>query len=245
VHQEGNGDVNQSFFITGTDTGVGKTFITNGIASAMKRRGVSVGVMKPVETGCPKKLGKLMPIDAIALKKAAGCPCPLDVVNPYRFAAPVAPSVATRLSRKKISLNKIKVAYTAHAKVHASMLVEGAGGLFTPLSSTGKDTMADLALKLKVPVIIVAPSRLGAINHTLLTIHAAQGSRLKICGFILNNAQRPDKRDMSLRYNAGEIQRLSSAAFLGEVPFMKKNGLPSTGEAVFDAIVKRLLVTYP
>ncbi len=206
-------------FITGTDTGVGKTFIACAIAGALKDQGIDVGVMKPVETGCAERGGGLVPIDALALKEAAGATDPIDEINPYRLAAPLAPNVAARNIGSEIDLTVIKERYGDLSTRHELILVEGAGGLLAPL--TDSETMADLAVKLGLPLIIVAPSRLGCINHTLLTLRAAEQAGIPVLGIILNHPTPSDTADLSAEYNLGEIKRLAGVPVLGEVPYME------------------------
>ncbi|MEK6531361.1 MAG: dethiobiotin synthase [Deltaproteobacteria bacterium] len=210
--------MSRAYFITGTDTSVGKTFVGAGIASALREKGLSVGVMKPVETGCTAVRNKLAPEDALTLKNACTPASSLDEINPYRFRAPLAPSIASRIQGKRISLDVIKKAFSSIRSKHDITLVEGAGGLLTPL--TGEKTMLDLCLYLEVPLIIVASSRLGCINHTLLTVSAARASKVKIKGIILNNADE-DGRDSSRAYNMNEIKKLAKTPVLGEIPFLK------------------------
>lgn len=195
----------RAYYITGTDTGVGKTFIACGLARAFMAMGLSVGVMKPVETGCCVRKGKLMPTDALTLMEAASSTDPLDVVNPYRFKTPVAPNIAARLERKIVKLEKIKNAFKTIADRHDVTLVEGAGGILSPL--TNDMSNAVLAQLLGLPVIIVVPSRLGAVNQALLAIEAARSRGLHISAVALNRIPRKGK-DASLRYNRGEIERL-------------------------------------
>lgn len=212
--------MNRAYFITGTDTSVGKTFVAAGVASALREMGLSVGVMKPVETGCPSAgaRDRLAPRDALTLKNACASADGLDEINPYRFSAPLAPSIASRMQGKRISLSVIKKAFSIIRSRHDITLVEGAGGLLTPV--TGEKTMLDLCRYLDVPLIIVAPSRLGCINHTLLTVFAAKASGVKIKGIILNNAGE-NKRDLSRAYNMDEIKRLAKTPVIGEIPFLK------------------------
>jgi dethiobiotin synthetase len=205
----------KGFFITGTDTGVGKTFVTAGIAAVLKEKGIDVGVMKPVETGCPENNGKLEPQDAIFLKNAAGVNDSIDLINPYRFKAPLAPSIASRLEDKNIGLNKIKECYDKLASLHRVMLVEGAGGLLTPLNDT--ETAADLVKLLNLPLIVIAASRLGAINHTLLTVKHAQSIGIEVNGIILNYPA--FSADETLSTNQTEIKRLTNIPIFGELPF--------------------------
>ena len=205
-------------FITGTDTGVGKTFVARAIAGALKRGGLDVGVMKPVESGCATKDGKLIPSDALALKEAAGADDPIDVINPYRFAAPVAPNVAARLEDKEIDLSIIKKLYGELSVKHDIMIVEGAGGLLSPVTDT--ENAAEVAALLDLPLIVVAPSTLGVINHTLLTLRAAEEYKLPVLGVILNHPSPIDPADPSTQYNLEEIKRLAGVPVLGELPYL-------------------------
>ncbi|MBI3755384.1 MAG: dethiobiotin synthase [Deltaproteobacteria bacterium] len=205
----------RGYFITGTDTGVGKTFVTAAIAAVLKEKGVNVGVMKPVETGCPEKDGTLEPQDALYLKNAAGVSDELDLINPYRFKAPLAPSIASRLEGKNIDLNMIKECYDTLASKHSMMFVEGAGGLLTPLNEN--ETVADLAKVLQLPLIVIAESRLGTINHTLLTVKHAQSIGIEVKGIIINYPALAT--DETLSANQTEIKRLTNIPVLGELPF--------------------------
>ncbi|MBI5328909.1 MAG: dethiobiotin synthase [Deltaproteobacteria bacterium] len=205
----------KGYFITGTDTGVGKTFVTAGIAAALKEKGINVGVMKPVETGCPENNGRLEPRDALYLKNAAGTSDELDLINPYRFKAPLAPSIASKIEKKSIDLNRIKACYDTLTAKHGIMLVEGAGGLLAPLNEN--EAVADLVKFLNLPLIIIAASRLGAINHTLLTIKYAQSAGIEIKGIIINYPALAT--DESLSTNQTEIKRLANIPILGELPF--------------------------
>lgn len=206
---------NKGYFITGTDTGVGKTFVAAGIAGVWREKGIDVGVMKPVEAGCREKDGKLEPQDALCLKNAAGTADELDLINPYRFKAPLAPSIASRLEGKVIDLKRIKECYDALATKHSMMLVEGVGGLLAPLNE--KETVVDLVRLLGLPLIVIAESRLGAINHTLLTVRHAQSIGIEVKGIVLNYPAL--SVDEALSTNQAEIKRFASAPVLGELPF--------------------------
>lgn len=196
----------QSFFITGTDTGVGKTFIACGLAMAFRDMGLSVGVMKPVESGCRVRKDALIPRDALMLMEAASSTDPLDVVNPYRFRAALAPNIAARLERKIVNPEKIKKYFKTIAGRHDVTLVEGAGGILSPI--TDRLDNAGLALMLGLNVIIVVSSRLGAVNQALLVIEATRSCGLDISVVALNNMNGRRGRDASLRYNRAEIERL-------------------------------------
>ncbi|MBI4948969.1 MAG: dethiobiotin synthase [Deltaproteobacteria bacterium] len=218
----------RAFFITGTDTNVGKTFVSILIARALKARGIDVGVMKPVETGCAEAGGSLVPTDALALKKAAGSDDPLDLINPYRFSHPLSPNVAARLSGVETDLNRIESAFKTLSAVHEIILVEGAGGLLVPLN--GDYTMADVAIRLSARLLIVAASKLGAINHALLTVECAKSRGIDVAGVILNHPA-PRSGDASIKYNRSEIERY--ATVLAEVPYTAPNeALPELPEAL-------------
>ena len=195
----------KGFFVTGTDTGVGKTFVACALAGAMRGRGLTVGAFKPVETGCAEEFGELVPTDAVALKKAAACPESIDDVCAYRFADPLAPSVAARNSKEAIDFKVIRTKFRTIRDSSDAVVVEGAGGLLVPVSDDR--TMAHIALLLELPLIIVAPNRLGAINHTLLTVRHAISIGLEVRAVVLNNLT--DKPDLSAKTNREEIERLA------------------------------------
>lgn len=227
----------QAYFITGTDTGVGKTAVACGLARALRSSGIDTGVMKPVETGCPTVNGSLVPQDALKLKEASGSLDALDLINPYRFPSPLAPEIASRNDGVTIEFEKIKESFETLCQTHEAVLVEGAGGLLVPVSK-GR-SMADLALYLGLPVIIVASNRLGVINHTLLTIHYARSMGIAIKGVLLNNTLPPDD-DPSRPLNFRELKRLSDAPVLAEVPFIKKEALTQMDESLFEKLIKAL-----
>ena len=168
----------RAFFITGTDTSVGKTFVSTLIARTLKASGISVGVMKPVETGCAEAGGSLVPVDAIALKEASGSGDPLDLINPYRFAPSLAPNVAARLSGVEIDLVKIETAFKTLSAIHEIIFVEGAGGLLVPINDDC--TMADVALRLNMRLLVVAASKLGGFNHAVMTMGCARARRIDV-----------------------------------------------------------------
>lgn len=177
-------------FLTGADTGVGKTFVARGIASALRARGRRVGVMKPVETGCgPGPVRR--PADALALRAAAGSSLPVERICPCRLDAPLAPDVAARLENVRIDPAALVAAFRALARSHDITLVEGAGGLLVPI--VGRYFMADLAREMDLPLLVVVDSKLGAINHTLLTLESAARRGLTVRGYVLNHVSPADE----------------------------------------------------
>ncbi len=174
----------RGLFVTGTDTGVGKTFVTAGLARLLSERGLRVGVMKPVETGCDRRGDDLVPADAEQLMTAAGGHQDLSSVCPYRFEAPLAPDMAARQEGRSIDPVVILDRFRAVAASHDIILVEGAGGLLVPIWE--RYTMADLAGDVGLPLLVVSASRLGAVSHTLLTLEHARFRGLPIAAYVLN-----------------------------------------------------------
>ena len=203
--------IGAGLFVTGTDTGVGKTVVTAALAAALRGRGLRIGVMKPVESGCERRDGALFPADAIFLREVSGCEAPLDVVSPYRMERAIAPALAAEAEGVAISLDRIAEAYATLAAEHDIVLVEGAGGLLAPLTSDL--TMLDLALRLRLPLLIVARNTLGTINHTALTVRAARTAGASIAGIILNETT--PARDDSSSGNADALRRWGGALLLG------------------------------
>src|SRR5712692_298213 len=174
-------------FITGTVTGVGKMLVACGLAALLKESGYLVGVMKPAETGCQERDGELVPEDAVRLKEASACEEPLEKICPYRLKDPLAPSVAAERSGVAIDIDLLQKLYNDISSAHDITIVEGAGGLLVPLLP--HYTYADLAKLLKLPVLVVAANRLGAINHLLLTLEHATCRGLRVLGYVLNHLE--------------------------------------------------------
>ena len=172
----------RGFFVTGTDTGVGKTVVACALVRGLVERGIDVGAMKPVETG----VGPEGPLDALALQAEAGGADPLEDVCPQRFALPAAPTVAARAEGRSVELWAVKVAYERLRARHDCVIAEGAGGLLVP--ATEELSMADLARELDLPLVLVARGALGTINHTLLTLEAAVARGLPVAGVVVSHA---------------------------------------------------------
>jgi dethiobiotin synthetase len=222
-------DIISGLFVTGTDTGVGKTYLSAGIATALISRCVDVGVMKPAETGCIMRVGRLVPKDSLRLMKSARVKDPLSLVNPYRFRMPLAPAVASEREGKAIDPLKIISAFQTLSKRHEFMIVEGAGGIMTPLSANY--TYLDLAKKLGLPVLIVARPGLGTINHTLLTIAALRGRKISIAGIVINYAQ-DVKSGLAEKTNPEVIEKISGIRIIG---------IMSHGSGKFDDLLNGII----
>lgn len=210
----------KGIFITGTDTGVGKTFVGSGLATALREQGIDVGVMKPAETGCALRNGVLAPRDTLKLIKAGGVDDPLDLVNPYRFREPLAPAVAAAREAKQIEFRRIVSAFRTLARKHACMVVEGAGGIMVPLTSSRN--YLDLAGVLDLPVLVVARPGLGTINHTLLTVMAIRSRGLRIAGIVINHRSRKTP-GLAERTGPPVIARLSGVPVIGHVNYGQKD----------------------
>jgi dethiobiotin synthetase len=202
-----------AIFVTGTDTGVGKTFVGCALAHAWRAAGRTVGVMKPVETGVERE-----PDDARVLARAAGDDSPLDDVCPYRFRAPLAPSVAAALEGRTIDVERIVALLDRRARDVDVLLVEGAGGLLVPIAGT--TTWLDLAVRVGVPVLIVAANRLGTVNHCALTARVATTAGLSVRGYVLS--QPTATTDVSAMTNAETITGLTGLPCLGVLPHLAR-----------------------
>jgi len=212
-------------FITGTDTEVGKTYVTASIARQLVRQGVRVGVYKPVASGCRVEREELVSEDAKQLWQAAGQPLTLGAVCPQLFKAPVAPNRAAAVVGKQVDSQLMRTGLDVWREGFDMVLVEGAGGLMSPLSD--QDYTADLALDLGLPLVVVAANRLGAINATLQTLITAQAYRfgLPVAGVVLNAVD--EHPDTSAASNHIDIARSSPAPLLADVPWQG-----DVGEAV-------------
>jgi dethiobiotin synthetase len=170
----------KGLFVTGTDTGVGKTYIAAAITRALRAYGIQPGVMKPIASGDRS--------DARALITAAGAREALDVINPIFLKYPLAPMVAARLSGVTLSLNPIWKSLALLKMKYAFTIIEGAGGIMVPV--TEKESMIDIIKKCGFPVVVVGKPDLGTINHTLLTVDKLRREKIKIAGIILSGRTR-------------------------------------------------------
>ncbi len=209
--------MSEGIFITGTDTEVGKTLIAAGLVAALKEQGIDVGVMKPLESGAPSFGSAPIPRDAVYLREIAGVYDDLDLINPYCFQAPLAPGMAAEKEGVKIDLQRIKVPYDELKDSHQFMVVEGAGGLLVPI--TQGLLLPDLIKFLDLPLLLVARSSLGTINHTLLTLFYCQQEGLEVKGVIMNKSTAD--ADPSEESNAQVITQFSGVPVLGSFPYLR------------------------
>lgn len=206
----------RGLFITGTSTGVGKTYVGTLLARALVQAGCRVGVYKPVESGCRHDGQAVIAEDACRLWEAAGRPGELSQVCPQRFVAALAPPQAAARENARVEADLLRNGFRYWQQRSELVLVEGAGGLMSPLSS--RDYNADLAADLGLPLVIVAANQLGVINATLQTIITARAVApgLPIAGVILNQTQqRAD--DLSVEGNAAQLRERCDVPLLATV----------------------------
>jgi dethiobiotin synthetase len=207
----------KGIFVTGTDTGVGKTLVAASLAAWLRGQGYRIGVMKPVETGCREHGGALVAEDALRLQESAGSSEPLDKICPYRFAEPLAPSIAAERAGRKIDVDLLLNRYDEISGAYDLTLVEGAGGLMVPLLPGY--TYAEFARVLKLPLLVVAANKLGAINHLLLTLEHASCKGLSAIGYVLNRVTKEES--LAVQTNREVLFGLAGVPCLADLPFVE------------------------
>jgi dethiobiotin synthetase len=173
-----------SLFVTGTDTGVGKTLISTQLIAERVAQGLRVAPMKPIAAGLIAHQGEQVSEDVLALEAVANVKAPRSLVNPFAYHEPIAPHIAAALEAKPIDIATIQSAFTQLQAISDCVIVEGAGGFLVPLND--RQTLADLAVALQLPVVLVVGIRLGCLNHALLTAEAIQSRGLKLHGWVAN-----------------------------------------------------------
>jgi dethiobiotin synthetase len=223
----------KGFFITGTDTGVGKTIITAALLKALHLLGLNACAMKPIETGCRKaevgsrnseagiEKNTLLPYDGMFLRDMSASGEPFDLITPVRFKIPLAPMPASEMEGIPVDLEKIKKAYLYLAEKYDAVVVEGIGGLLVPLM---RDYFVlDLAGEFGLPLIVVAKPGLGTINHTLLTVNYAVKAGLEVAGIIINYYSPPEGTPAEAT-NPDIIRRISPVPLIGVFPYLEDLG---------------------
>jgi len=222
----------RGLFITGTDTGVGKTYVAALLAAGLRRLGVRVGVYKPVASGVGGGPDAERASDAVVLWEAAGRPLTCEDVCPQSFSAPVAPPVAAHREGRVVERRQLRHGLAVWAGRCDIVLVEGAGGLLSPLSD--EDLVADLCCDFRYPLLIVVANRLGTVNHTLLTLRVAAtyGGGLSVAGLILNDVLPSEQLDSSSGDNRKLIERHAGVPVLAHVRYGQ--------ERLADEVLERL-----
>lgn len=204
----------RGFFVTGTDTGVGKSLVACSLLRAFAARGLRAVGMKPVASGAVQRANVLVHDDVERLLAAGSLPAPRDQVNPYCFAAPIAPHLAASAAGMKIDLDHIARCFDALAAAADVVIVEGVGGFRVPLGP-GADT-AQLAARLALPVVLVVGVRLGCLNHALLTAEAIAGLGLTLAGWVANHI---DPRMAAADENVRALETIIAAPLLARIAF--------------------------
>ena len=171
-------------FVTGTDTGVGKTVVAGAIADWFRRQGRRVAVLKPVATGCVRRREGLVSEDAEFLAVCADARHPLDLICPQRYVEPLAPAVAAERAKQPLDWEAVQRSINLMSRGSDVMIVEGVGGLMVPLDA--KHTVRDVARWLKLPAVVVARPGLGTINHTILTVEALRAAGVTVAGVVMS-----------------------------------------------------------
>ncbi len=213
------------FFVTGTDTEVGKTVVSAVLAYGLQKRGCDVGVMKPVATGAHRRDGEFVADDTLILHKAVGGAQPISEItaSSCTFEMPASPHLAAEMENRPIQKELVRASFESLTKKHACMIVEGVGGLFVPIR---KDWMVfDMAQEFGLPLVVVARSGLGTLNHTLLTVDAARTRGLTIAGIVFNRTVAGENGSQSSwtpieRDNMVTIESLGSVKILGAIPYV-------------------------
>ncbi len=204
----------KGIFITGTDTDVGKTTVALGLISALQKKGLRVGVMKPVSAGCELTSDGLRNEDAVLLMQQASVDSPYEIANPYAFEPAVAPHIAAAEAGVEIDIEVIRQCYLKIAEKVDVVIVEGAGGWLVPINEN--ETMADVAKVLSLDVITVVGIRLGCLNHALLTSQSIESGGLNHCGWVANHLL-PNVKNA--KENINTLRARISAPLLGEIKF--------------------------
>ncbi|MDH3312806.1 MAG: dethiobiotin synthase [Nitrosopumilus sp.] len=203
-----------SLFITGTDTDVGKTYVTAGLSVILRKMGIDVGVMKPFAAGIAQKKG-FKSEDMEILSNAAQVNDPESLVNPQFFPIPASPYTASKKLKIKPKISTVLTNFKKLSKLHDVILVEGIGGLMTPILKNYY--IANLIKDMKIPNVIVTSSRIGTVNHTLMTCIMCKKYKIQIKGIIINNF----KNGYPISQLKRDLEDLTGVKVLGSIPFIK------------------------
>lgn len=221
----------QSFFVTGTDTGVGKTVVACALARAFAAAGERVAVMKPIASGAERTAEGLRNADALALIGAANVLLAYEQVNPYCFEPATSPHIAAKDAKIEIEIRTIEAKFEALRVISDRVVVEGAGGWLAPINA--RETMADLARALGIPAVLVVGLRLGCLNHAELTWRAIGSQGVAFAGWVANRPGAPMEREAE---NLATLTRRLGSPPLALVPYAGAN----TGSLMLDEAAARL-----
>jgi dethiobiotin synthetase len=206
----------RTFFITGTDTDVGKTFVSSLIINGLKYYGKKTGYLKPIETGVKlNSNGTKEYIDSFFVKKQSDIKESLEDICPFTFKHPLSPHAAAKYENRAICIKDILYAFYDLQSNYDILIVEGAGGMLVPLKKG--HFMIDLARYIDAEVIIVSRAGLGMLNHTLLSINYAKNNNIKLAGIVINNAR--NENDESVFSNKEILREFTDVPIIGDIPY--------------------------
>jgi dethiobiotin synthetase len=208
----------KGFFITGTDTGVGKTIVAGAVIKALMFLGFRTGVMKPIESGCGHEGGLLIPFDGMFLKQTAHIDEHITLVTPCCFESPLAPMSASERDMTEIDIEEIRRSFSSLSGKYGMMVVEGIGGLMVPIKENYY--VVDIARELGLPLLVVAKPGLGTVNHTILTVKCALHEGLDVAGVIINYSRPPDG-SLAEKTNPKLLGQICPAPIIGTFPYLK------------------------
>lgn len=204
----------KSLFITGTDTDVGKTYVTAGLTVTLRKMGIDVGVMKPFAAGTAQKKG-FKSEDVEILSNAAQVTDPENLVNPQFFKIAASPYTAWKKLKIKPKVSTVLSSFKKLSKLHDTILVEGMGGVMTPILKNYFIT--DLIKEMKIPTIIVTRTKVGTVNHTIMTVKMCQKYKIPIHGIIINNFD----NGYPVKQLTSDLENITGINVLGSIPFIK------------------------
>lgn len=222
-------------FITGTDTGVGKSLITGGIAAILCEQGLKVGVFKPIASGCRHDREGLVSDDTEFLAMCADADTPLSVITPVTYKTSAAPVTCAAIEGYSVDYEAISMAYRYLCDSCDAVLVEGIGGAMVPITET--ETILDLAEEFNLPTVVVARPDLGTINHSLLTIAAVRNAGLPVAGLVINGYN-AETADVPEETSADVICDFSDTNLLSIVPYDEESSVEegNLGESVIESL---------
>lgn len=231
----------KGFFITGTDTGVGKTIIAGALIRAIHLFGMKPCGMKPIESGCGKEGDVLIPDDGMFLKQTAHMEEPISIVTPCCFENPLAPLAASEIEGKNVNISEIKKAFYKLSKKYDAVVVEGVGGLLVPIRKNY--SVCELAKELGLPLIVVAKPGLGTLNHIMLTVNYARKEGLEVAGVIINYSQSPEN-SLAEKTNPQLLMKICPVPLLGIFPCLRNIDEESLEKAVLKNLNLEVIKKY-
>ena len=208
----------KGFFITGTDTGVGKTIMAGAVIKALNFLGYKTGAMKPIESGCGREGDMLIPFDGMFLKQVAHIDEQITLITPCCLESPLAPLSASEADRKEVDIEEIRKSFLVLSKKYEAMVIEGIGGLMVPVR---KDYyVIDIAREFGLPLLLVARPGMGTVNHTMLSVNCALREGLEVAGVIINYSQPPDN-SLAEKTNPQLLGQICPVPILGIFPYLR------------------------